>query len=435
MGMNEEEENKFRRKMLAIGSEESVISLFLRYYGKLRDGDRGIIYEKDIEPVKYGEVERYKDIEKVENTKHKCAVVKLNGGLGTSMGMNFPKSFVEVREGKRFIDIALSQASGKYPLIFMNSLQTKDMTEKFVKEHTGILYEDINPCFTQHSFVKVVKDALCAADFEKDRTLEYNPAGHGDVYMALNESGILKKLLDKGFRFAFISNIDNCAASFDASIVEFMAKRNISFLMEVCRRTDMDKKGGHIAKTKSGGYVLRERAQADEKEIYQFEDIEKYSYFNTNSVWVDLIKLKEIIDEKGVIELPFIANEKTLDPNDKTTDKVYQLEQAMGAAISLFEDAKVLEVEKDRFFPVKTTSDLFLLRSDRYFLEGNELKSFDANATKCVIELENKYYGNLSDFEKRVKKGIPSLKRCGKLSVKSDISFDCSMRIEGEVIL
>jgi len=214
-----------------------------------------------------------------------------------------------------------------------------------------------------------------------------------------------------------------------------MTKNDIPFLMEVCRRTDMDKKGGHIAKNKSGGYILRERAQTDAGEIPQFENIDKYSYFNTNSLWVDLIKLKEIIDKTSTIELPFIANEKTLDPNDKTTAKVYQIEQAMGAAIGMFEGAKLLEVEKDRFFPVKTTNDLFLLRSDRYFLQNAEIKSFDDNKSQCVVELDNKYYGNLSDFEERVKNGVPSLRLCKKLSVRNDILFDRSMKFDGEVVL
>ncbi|MDR0304498.1 MAG: UTP--glucose-1-phosphate uridylyltransferase [Chitinispirillales bacterium] len=433
---------EFKQKMYKTGCGESIISLFLRYYEKLKNGDRGIIYEKDIYPVKYGEITKYCDIEKDKTLLEKTAIIKLNGGLGTSMGMDFPKSFVEVREKKRFIDIALLQqrffekeTKSKYPLIFMNSLSTKKTTEEFVEKNPQILCKDIPPCFTQHSFVKVLKDGFGAAFYEKDTDLEYNPAGHGDVYMALHESGILKKLLKNNFRFAFISNIDNSAASFDVSISNFMAKNDIPFLMEVCRRTDMDKKGGHIAKNKNGGYVLRERAQADENEMSEFENIEKYSYFNTNSIWVDLRKLGEIIDRNKIVELPFIANEKTLNPNDKSTDKVYQIEQAMGAAISLFEGAKLLEVEKERFFPVKTTSDLFLLRSDRFFIKDSVIKSFDDNKSECSVVLENKFYSNLSDFEKRVSKGVPSLKGCKKLFVRNDVFFDETMKFDGEVYL
>ena len=426
----------FCRKMLEKNYDERLISLFQKYYEKLKNGSRGIIHEKDISPVEYGSVEKFSEIKNKQAAAQppKTAVIKLNGGLGTSMGMDFPKSFVEVRDGKRFIDIAAEQHKN-LPLIFMNSLQTKEMTDKFITENKQFTLN----AFVQHSFPKVLKDSLEPADLSNhsslltsDSSLDFNPAGHGDVYMSLWISGILDELLADGFRFAFISNIDNTGAVFDEAIANYMAKNDIPFLMEVCRRGEMDKKGGHIAKTKNGQFILREKAQAAEEELAEFENIDKYSYFNTNSIWVDLRKLNEILQKNGVIELPFIANEKTLNPNDKTTAKVYQIEQAMGAAIELFDGARLLEVEKERFFPVKTTNDLFLLRSDRFFLENAHLKSFDGNKSECNIVLNPKYYGNLADFEKRVKKGVPKLRKCRKLAVNSDVEFNSEMEFEGE---
>ena len=424
----------FRKKMLEKKYDERLISLFLKYYEKLKNGSRGIIYEKDISPVEYGSVEKFSEIKnkQVATSPPKTAVIKLNGGLGTSMGMDFPKSFVEVRNGKRFIDIAAEQHKN-LPLIFMNSLQTKEMTDKYIAENKQFTLN----AFVQHSFPKVLKDGLGVAEYPENPDCEFNPAGHGDVYMSLWISGILDELLADGFRFAFISNIDNTGAVFDESIANYMAKNDIPFLMEVCRRGEMDKKGGHIAKTKNcglsaGNYILREKAQAAEEELAEFENIDKYSYFNTNSIWVDLRKLNEILRRDGVIELPFIANEKTLNPNDKSTPKVYQIEQAMGAAIELFDGARLLEVEKERFFPVKTTNDLFLLRSDRFFLENAYLKSFDDNKSECNIVLNPLFYGNLADFEKRVKRGVPKLQKCRKLVVNSDVEFNGEMVFEGE---
>jgi UTP--glucose-1-phosphate uridylyltransferase len=434
---------KIRQKMIELGYDERIIGLFLRYYEKLSSGDRGIIRESEILPVEYGSVEKFCDIPKVADTQIKTAVIKLNGGLGTSMGMDFPKSFVEVREGKRFIDLAIMQQErnsdnrqAAQPLIFMNSDVTANMTDKFIAENPQIKYGNIAPAFTQHSFPKILKDTLDLAQFSENPACEFNPAGHGDVYMALYLSGILGELLKENFDFAFISNIDNTGAVFDPSIADYMAKNGISFLMEVCRRGEMDKKGGHIAKTRDGRYILREKAQVCEGEIAEFENIDKYSYFNTNSLWVDLRKLHDIIEKNaGIIELPFIANEKTLDPNNKNTPKVYQIEQAMGAAISLFDNARILEVEKERFFPVKTNNDLFLLRSDRFHLDGAKVKSFDDNKSQCNVVLNPEFYGNLADFEKRLKKGAPKIRKCTKLFVKNDVCFDENMEFEGEVEL
>ena len=66
--------------------------------------------------------------------------------------------------------------------------------------------------------------------------------------------------------------------------------------------------------------------------------------------------------------LPMIVNEKTVDPGDKSTPAVYQLETAMGAAVGVFEGAGALRVPRSRFVPVKKTTDLLVLRSDAYEL-------------------------------------------------------------------
>lgn len=39
----------------------------------------------------------------------KLAVLKLNGGLGTTMGCVGPKSIIEVREGMTFLDLSVRQ--------------------------------------------------------------------------------------------------------------------------------------------------------------------------------------------------------------------------------------------------------------------------------------------------------------------------------------
>ena len=40
---------------------------------------------------------------------NKLAVLKLNGGLGTTMGCVGPKSVIEVREGMTFLDLSVRQ--------------------------------------------------------------------------------------------------------------------------------------------------------------------------------------------------------------------------------------------------------------------------------------------------------------------------------------
>ena len=79
------------------------------------------------------------------------------------------------------------------------------------------------------------------------------PPGHGDIYPSLVGSGMLERLLDQGIEYVFVSNSDNLGATLDLDILSHFAKTDGAFLMEVCKRTKGDKKGGHLAKRKSDG--------------------------------------------------------------------------------------------------------------------------------------------------------------------------------------
>merc|ERR1719183_1306740 len=118
-----------------------------------------------------------------------------------------------------------------------------------------------------------------------------------------------------------------------------------------------------------GGLTLRESAQCPPEEEKEFQDVSKHKFFNTNNLWVDLIALKATFDKNnGSIPLPVMKNGKTVDPRDKKSTKVIQLETAMGAAIACFEGATAIKIPRSRFAPVKTTNDLLALRSDAYVL-------------------------------------------------------------------
>merc|ERR1719373_20744 len=116
----------------------------------------------------------------------------------------------------------------------------------------------------------------------------------------------------------------------DLKLLTFFAQSKGPFMMEVAVRTDADKKGGHLAKdSKTGGLLLRESAQCPDEDEEAFQDVTKYTFFNTNNLWVDLVALKSIFDKHGgSIPLPVMKNAKTVDPRDKKSDAVLQLETA-----------------------------------------------------------------------------------------------------------
>merc|ERR1719265_1160820 len=241
-------------------------------------------------------------------------------------------------------------------------------------------------------------------------------------------SGTLEKLLSNGYKYMFVSNSDNLGATMDLKILTYFAKSGAPFLMEVAQRTEADKKGGHLATLKAtGGLTLRESAQCPPEDEKAFQDTSKYTYFNTNNLWVDLVKLKEAIDKAGgALPLPVMLNDKTVDPRDKKSTKVIQLETAMGAGISCFKGATALLIPRTRFAPVKKCDDLLALRSDAYVLTPDfriELAP-EREGVPPTVKLDD-MYKFVDAMDTLIPNGVPSLIGCKKLVVEGgDVVFE-----------
>lgn len=423
-----------------------VINVFKCYYTQIMQGAQGKTSDEEILPVAEGEVPPYESLEPYIEAgsaalKH-TVVIKLNGGLGTSMGLERAKSLIPVKDGHTFLDIIVRQAKvlrKKYksplPLVFMNSFKTHRDTmlkvEGLDNGDTGIPL-----AFVQHMYPKILEGDLRPADWPENPELEWNPPGHGDVYTALVTSGLLSKLLRRGYRYAFISNSDNLGAVMDSRLLGYVAKEHLPFLMEVAQRTHQDRKGGHLARIKeSGRLMLREQAQCPENELGSFADIEKHRYFNTNSLWVDLEVLERVFVENLMMPLDLIINPKTLDPRNPESPAVLQVETAMGSAISAFEDARAVLVPRSRFAPVKTTQDLLLVMSDCFV--RTKLETIEQNQERTTplpsIALDQKYYKKIDMFQERFPKGVPSLLGCDRLEVHGDVRFGRGVKCIGSV--
>ncbi|MBU1231214.1 MAG: UTP--glucose-1-phosphate uridylyltransferase [Proteobacteria bacterium] len=423
-----------------------VINVFKCYYTQIIQGAQGKTSDAEISPLAEGEVPTYASLEPYIEAgrsalKH-TVVIKLNGGLGTSMGLERAKSLIPVKDGHTFLDIIVRQAKvlrKKYksalPLTFMNSFKTHRDTmlkvEGLDNGDTGIPL-----AFVQHMYPKIQESDLAPADWPQNPELEWNPPGHGDVFTAMVTSGLLSKLLRRNYRYAFISNSDNLGAVMDSRLLGYMAKEQLPFLMEVAQRAPLDRKGGHLARLKNTArFMLRELAQCPDNELESFADIEKYRYFNTNSLWVDLEVLEKVFVDNLMMPLDLILNPKTLDPRDPDSPPVLQVETAMGSAISAFENARVVLVPRTRFAPVKTTQDLLLVMSDCFLrtkLETIEQSPQCATPLPAVV-LDQKYYKKIDMFQERFPKGAPSLLGCERLEVHGDVRFGRNVKCIGNV--
>jgi UTP--glucose-1-phosphate uridylyltransferase len=373
-------------------------------------------------------------------------VIKLNGGLATTMGLQQPKSLMEARDGRSFLEIIIGQTLALrrrhgvgLPLVLMDSYATREATLAELARHSELDHEGIEPDFLQSMIPKLDAETLAPVRWPSAPDLEWCPPGHGDVYGALRRSGMLAALLSRGYRYAMISNSDNLGARVDARIAAHMAAQRLPFLMEVVRGTEADRKGGHVARRRSDGQlVLRETAQTPPEDEESFRDYRRWRYYNTNTLWVDLQVLSDTLDRvDGVLELPLIVNRKTVDPRDPESTPVIQLESAMGAAIGSFAGAALLLVPRTRFAPVKTTDDLLVLRSDIYHVSDDlEVEPVNGRADSLpFVELDKRYYRLIDDFERRFPDGPPSLREAQRLVVHGDVTFGAGVRVLGAVSL
>jgi UTP--glucose-1-phosphate uridylyltransferase len=244
---------------------------------------------------------------------------------------------------------------------------------------------------------------------------------------------MLEELLSRGYEYAFVSNADNLGATLDERILGWFAAEELPFVMEVADRTDADRKGGHLASRPGGGLVLREIAQTPEDDLDAFQDVSRHRFFNTNTLWVNLRTLDALMRSRdGVLGLPMIVNRKTVDPTDPSSPAVVQLETAMGAAIGVFEGAGALRVPRSRFTPVKTTSDLLVVRSDAYRL-GEDWTVSTAREQPPVVSLDPEYFKLMGDFEPRFPAGPPSLVECERLEVDGNVTFGANVVVRGAV--
>ena len=426
-------------KMKQEGLPEIAIDTFAHYEALLREGEQGTLPESELEPLT--DVPGIDDLPEPEaSALERAVVLKLNGGLGTSMGMTKAKSLLEVKDGHTFLDVIARQVlhlrerhGAEIPLLLMNSFATRDDTLAALERYPDLALEGLPLDFVQGKVPKLLADSLEPVTWEADPSLEWAPPGHGDVFTSLATSGMLDTLLERDYEYLFLSNSDNLGAVLEPRILTWFAREELPFAAEVVDRTEADRKGGHLARRRDhGALVLRESAQVPDEDQEAFEDIERHRFFNANSIWINLGALRRTLDDRdGVLGLPMIVNKKTVDPGDSSSPEVLQLETAMGAAIGVFKRAAAVYVPRVRFAPVKTTNQLLVVRSDAYELADDwTVRLAPGREAAPIVELSDEFK-LLREFESRFPAGPPSLLEAERLEVDGDVRFGRDVRVRG----
>lgn len=448
-----------QEKMRDAGVATAAIDTFTRLYQLAESGATGFFREDDVEPLPtlpaLAELDIPADV--AADALAKTVVIKLNGGLGTSMGMDRAKSLLTVRRGHRavelvetpdgadadltFLDIIAGQilaerekTGARLPLMLMNSYRTQADSLGLLAKYPQLPVDGLPMDFEQHREPKLRADDLSPVEWPADPSLEWCPPGHGDLYPALHANGIVRALLDQGYRYAFVSNSDNLGASPDARIAGWFAESGAPYAAEMCEKTPADVKGGQLVVRKSDGRIVqRETAQTHPEDMEISLDPTRHRYFHTNNLWFNLAALAAELERTGgALELPLIRNEKTVDPRDPESPKVIQLESAMGAAVAVFEGATAIAVGRDRFMPVKTTNDLLIMRSDVYDLTDDYRLRQVAPAPLVNLGPQ---YRTIAAFDARFPAGPPSLKNANSLTVQGDWTFGAGDVAVGDAVL
>ena len=240
-----------RRKMVEAGVDGSAIDVFSHYYRLLESGETGLIREESIEPLL--DPPMLDDVEVSDAEAREAigatVVIKLNGGLGTSMGLDKAKNLLEVRDGLNFLDLIVRQVraarrdwDAPLPLLFMNSFRTEADTLAYLERYPDLPVDDLPLSFLQNQEPKLRADDLTPVEWPKDPSLEWCPPGHGDLYTALWGQNLLQRFIEKGFRYACISNGDNLGAAPNARLAGWFASSGAPYAAELCRRTINDRR-------------------------------------------------------------------------------------------------------------------------------------------------------------------------------------------------
>ncbi|MEJ2718062.1 MAG: UTP--glucose-1-phosphate uridylyltransferase [Deltaproteobacteria bacterium] len=435
-------EKEIWQKMERRGLRAGAIGLFLRMVRQAKEDESAYVPLDSVSPpdsklilntppdaVEVAELEA-----RGRELLSQAVMIKLNGGRSTTMGGDVPKGTLIAKDGRSYLEIIAGQVKAfdtkwnvNVPLVLMDSFFTHEPTLEVTSR-----FDIPVRTFVQNQVPRLVENSFQPLETGSDD--DWVPPGHGDVYASLSSSGLLDRLIAEGRRIAFISNLDNLAASLEPWILGLIERERIDFLMEVTDRTEVDRKGGTLI-VRDDHLDLLEIAQVAAEERDRFMDINQFRVFNTNNMWVDLEALSSAINRQA-LKLPIIQNRKTVDGVS-----IVQLETAMGAAIGSFPGARGLRVGRERFFPTKKVEDLFLLQSDACVLDSmdrlqrNPRRPPDLSLRPMVIFSPDFLDSPIKMHLRFEDPSTVSLVRAVSFEVRGAVFFEREVKIEGEVVV
>lgn len=357
-------------------------------------------------------------------------ILKLNGGLGTTLGCEGPKSAIEVRQDLSFLDLTVRQVeylNSMYgvdvPLVLMNSFNTHEETVRIIRKYR--MHNLSIHTFNQSCYPFIVKETMLPlpnTKFDRATRDKWYPPGHGDVYHALFDSGLLENLVNQGKEYIFISNVDNLGATVNLDVLYHMINEDSEFVMEVTDKTRADVQGGTLV-TYRGKPHLLEASQVPPEHL---DDFRALRAFNTNNLWVNLRAIQRLVAQDALDMEPLVSVRTV-----RNNTKVVQLESAAGEAVRYFKNFLGIQVPRSRFLPVKSSSDLFLVQSNLYQIKhGSLIVNPARDGTSIPIVKLGLEFQSQREYAARFAKGIPNIVELDHLTVAGDVKFGSDIALK-----
>ena len=224
---------KAREKMVDAGVDEVAIDTFAHYFRLLEHGETGHGPRVDDRAGRHATPGRRRGRRRASPPRRSGtpSSIKLNGGLGTSMGMDRAKSLLCVRRGLSFLDIIARQVlhlrqehDATLPLIFMNCFRTSADTMAALGRYDDLAGRRAAAGVPAEQGAQAPRQGPHRRSrWPNDPDLEWCPPGHGDLYTALRGTGLIDLLLERGYRHVFVSNSDNLGAVPDPRVAGWFA--------------------------------------------------------------------------------------------------------------------------------------------------------------------------------------------------------------------
>ena len=356
-------------KELAKSLKDSAISNkkdFLKLYQKfMRKTNEQVIFQ-ELQNHQTFHYDKLSEAKKIPELLKQTVVCRLNGGLGTTLGSLLPKFSIPVKNKKTFLDLVAEQLQSlqkrykaEIPFLLMNSFYTHQATSKAIKKYKDLkIYS-----FQQNCYPRLEEKTLTPLNFKEFGTQAYYPPGHGDFYANFQKYGLLEMFIQQGKKYLFISNIDNLGGNLDVKILNFMQQQNCPFLIEAVLKNPQDTKGGYLLFNKNSKRIkLLEIIELEMMPALTLQSLkEHFTLFNTNNLWINLLALQKNL-KKSSWQLDLVKNCKQIISLGNQKKNILQLENTIASAVSNFKEAKIIQVHRSRFIPVKNKKDLDFIR-------------------------------------------------------------------------